>query len=573
MRITKTAIFVALSFLAVLICPSPGFAQSTGISQGISAPTGNCAAGNLLYIDYSAGNSYICKISGTVGTWSIVGGGAGNPGGSSGQDQYNNAGVFGGYTLAGDCTITIPNISCTKTGGVAFAPSATTDTTIGSNILSGTINSARVPLAGTATALAANGTNCSAGQPALGVDASGNGEGCAAITDAQLSTSAITTNNATTSKHGFAPQGTGSATDCYLGTSVFGACPSGFVNPMTTPGDLIQGGTAGAAARLAVPTPPTGVSDFLCNNGTTNSMCVPGTPIDARTTATETIASSDRGSLVTLSNGSAIAVTLPQATGNFGNNFNVGICNIGAGTATITPTTSQVNGKTTLQLTTNRCAYLYGDNTNYFGSVTDYGDSQVRAVANGGTGTGSTLTGLVRGSASAMTAAELSGDVTTSGSNVATIAALAVTGAKIANNTITGTQLAASLALVTPQLGAATGLTSLATTTNCAAAGTAANPSVASCSAALSGSFSCATNASTGTCTVNTTVVTANSNIFVQPVAATAIGTKLSVTCNTTADTGLVAPRLAAQVAATSFTINLGTFSTNPVCFNYWIVN
>jgi len=51
-------------------------------------------------------------------------------------------------------------------------------------------------------------------------------------------------------------------------------------------------------------------------------------------------------------------------------------------------------------------------------------------VANGGTGTASTLTGLVRGSATAMTAAELSGDVTTSGSNVATIAANAVTAAK-----------------------------------------------------------------------------------------------------------------------------------------------
>ncbi len=41
-------------------------------------------------------------------------------------------------------------------------------------------------------------------------------------------------------------------------------------------------------------------------------------------------------------------------------------------------------------------------------------------VANGGTGTASTLTGLVRGSASAMTAAEISGDCTTSGSNAIT---------------------------------------------------------------------------------------------------------------------------------------------------------
>lgn len=49
--------------------------------------------------------------------------------------------------------------------------------------------------------------------------------------------------------------------------------------------------------------------------------------------------------------------------------------------------------------------------------------SQVKGIlplANGGTNTSSTLTGLVRGGAS-YTAAELSGDVTTSGSNAATV--------------------------------------------------------------------------------------------------------------------------------------------------------
>jgi hypothetical protein len=46
----------------------------------------------------------------------------------------------------------------------------------------------------------------------------------------------------------------------------------------------------------------------------------------------------------------------------------------------------------------------------------------VLSVANGGTGTASTLTGLVRGSVSAMTAAELSGAVTTSGSNATVLA-------------------------------------------------------------------------------------------------------------------------------------------------------
>jgi hypothetical protein len=45
-------------------------------------------------------------------------------------------------------------------------------------------------------------------------------------------------------------------------------------------------------------------------------------------------------------------------------------------------------------------------------------------IGQGGTGTGLTLTGLVRGSASAMTAAELSGDATTSGSNAVTVTRL-----------------------------------------------------------------------------------------------------------------------------------------------------
>ena len=45
----------------------------------------------------------------------------------------------------------------------------------------------------------------------------------------------------------------------------------------------------------------------------------------------------------------------------------------------------------------------------------------ILGIVGGGTGTGSTLTGLVRGSSTAMTAAELSGDASTSGSNVVTV--------------------------------------------------------------------------------------------------------------------------------------------------------
>lgn len=106
--------------------------------------------------------------------------------------------------------------------------------------------------------------------------------------------------------------------------------------------------------------------------------------------------------------------------------------------------------------------------------------------------------------------------------------------------------------------------------TACAANGSAANPSVAACAAASAGLFSCATAASTGTCQVNTTAVTANSVITITPSAAD--GTPLAVTCNTTADTP-AGPRLASKADGASFTINLGTVAVNPTCYEYTIQN
>ena len=132
------------------------------------------------------------------------------------------------------------------------------------------------------------------------------------------------------------------------------------------------------------------------------------------------------------------------------------------------------------------------------------------------------------------------------------------------------TGLAATTALPTiNSTGSVQGYAYL-TTTNCAAVGTAASPSVASCVAASSGAFSCATNASAATCTINTTAVTANSEIFVEEVADE--GTRLSVTCNT-APTVTPAILLATKTAGTGFTINMPTITVNPACFDYYIVN
>ena len=139
-----------------------------------------------------------------------------------------------------------------------------------------------------------------------------------------------------------------------------------------------------------------------------------------------------------------------------------------------------------------------------------------------------------------------------------------------------GNGTGADTAATGAQLSAALGSTAIApatlgTATNCAANGTAANPSVVSCSAAPVGRFSCATNASTGTCVVDTTAVTANSVIQIQPDST--LGTALSVTCNTTADSGVTVPRVSARNPLVSFTITLGTFTTNPECFTYIVVN
>jgi len=107
-----------------------------------------------------------------------------------------------------------------------------------------------------------------------------------------------------------------------------------------------------------------------------------------------------------------------------------------------------------------------------------------------------------------------------------------------------------------------------ASNTNCAAAGSAANPSLVACAAAPTGAFSCDFAASGGTCVVSTTAVTANSNIIVKQVSY--LSTRLSVTCTATPLVG--SDMVTAITPATNFTVTLGTF-TNSACFVYWITD
>ncbi len=115
------------------------------------------------------------------------------------------------------------------------------------------------------------------------------------------------------------------------------------------------------------------------------------------------------------------------------------------------------------------------------------------------------------------------------------------------------------------QFGDTVQSTKFLTVTNCSSA---ASPAV--CGSAASGSVVIAASATT--VQVNTSAVTANSQIFVFPDET--LGTKLSVTCNSTLATAASGLAITARSAGSSFTIStLATVAVNPVCLSYMIVN
>lgn len=93
-------------------------------------------------------------------------------------------------------------------------------------------------------------------------------------------------------------------------------------------------------------------------------------------TATYTIASTDNEKLVKFSSGSGVVANLPQpGTSSIDGNFVVWIANVGAGSVTITPASSQIDGGATLSLTTNQGVIIFNDGTNYW---------SVRGISSGG---------------------------------------------------------------------------------------------------------------------------------------------------------------------------------------------
>src|SRR5436190_6341921 len=95
--------------------------------------------------------------------------------------------------------------------------------------------------------------------------------------------------------------------------------------------------------------------------------------VKSQTGTTYPVISSDAGKLLTFSNASPVAVSIPQATGSFGIDWFVDVKNLGAGNVTITPATSTIGGLAALVLITGQSARIISNGTNYLVSNTGIG--------------------------------------------------------------------------------------------------------------------------------------------------------------------------------------------------------
>jgi hypothetical protein len=136
-------------------------------------------------------------------------------------------------------------------------------------------------------------------------------------------------------------------------TSVFGVAKADNVGIGATAGVLSNLGATSVSGGIGVSVSPT--------TGTV-VVSAPAT-VRNNTATTDTITSTDKGTIVTESNASSVAVAI--TTAGFVSTDYFTVKNLNAGIATYTPSSGTINGAATLVCSQNQSADLYFDGTNY----------------------------------------------------------------------------------------------------------------------------------------------------------------------------------------------------------------
>lgn len=290
--------------------------------------------------------------------------------------------------ITGDCTITASVITCTKINGNTFPASGT---------------SGGVPYFSGANAISSSGV-LTANLPVIGGGAGAApsvGTRSGTTTGFATYTGTVTggTNCAQWDTNGNL---TAAAASCGSGGGASGA------NPTATAGPTAVNGVAATFMRSdgapAVQQGSSSQKGIVQVDGTTitESSGVISTAPQSATPTDQTgtnyaFQSTDRAKVVYLSNAANQVPTIAQATGSFGSGWFTSACNTGAGTQTITPTTSTIGGAATFVLPAASaarpaCVTIISDGTNYrvypdFPMDASYFSAGTLAADRGGAGT------------------------------------------------------------------------------------------------------------------------------------------------------------------------------------------
>jgi hypothetical protein len=511
-------------------------------------------ASNTLTLSGTDGSTLNVGAGGTLGSGAYAA--AGVPGGSNGQVQYNNSGAFGGLS----------GISHTAGGAIS---------TINMTVLT-------VPVPPTGTPNASGGTipaSVNNYGVAVALDSGGN------MTGGQFS-SAVTTTG-TTSSITWTWTAISGASSYQLWVCNGASCTSSFANLTSyfpaSGTTVVQTAASGTAGSF----PATNINNtgalFVGNihaSGLDNTGLVQSFGNNTRDGAVTPELDDYESLLLTSPGGGAPAVlddvfNVQDNAGSFIQTnsgapqfFEIGdpqgdILKLYNGLFTFN---APISGTTTLVLNDNATAFYTGN----------------------GSGTGAIHNGVT---ATTQAASDNSTKLETTAGTIAKLAAPPAIGGTTPNSATFTAQTVGNVGGTTgatTYLGATSGSIAWGcttatcgtigasatvsaggyrTTTNCSSS---ASPAV--CGSAAAGTVALPTNAVSSSIVVNTTAVTANSEIFVQ--TDDTLGTKLGVTCNSTVATLVGGLTISARSAGASFTIaNNVAIVTNPLCVSYTIVN